>query len=93
MKATRRPRFAPAVQPAPCPATFVDPWRAICERCPLPDCVRQEGEYGTMIQKNWTKNAHARLSVCAIYKAQRAGLTPEQALANGAGLLPAWGVG
>lgn len=84
MTGTRHPRFGPAHTRRPVPALHIypDPWRPLCERCPLPDCVRQEGEYGTQSGINGSGNALDRLAACPIFVAQRRGLTPAEALAD-----------
>lgn len=52
-----------------------DPWRALCEFCPLPDCVRYEGEFQPLHPS--TSKRHAG---CLITEAELAGQTPEEAL-------------
>ncbi len=73
---------------------FLDPWRhAVCDRCPLPDCVRPEGAMyvGDRPGAVWGRAIRA----CPIYQAQQRGWGPEEAAERGAelGLLPKgeWG--
>lgn len=84
MRAVRRPSYAAGELKTAPQHTFVDPWRAVCERCPLFDCIRQEGEYGSITGRTWTPAAARRLAVCPVFVAQREGLTPGQVLAAGA---------
>jgi hypothetical protein len=57
--------------------SFVDPWLAVCDRCPLPDCVRHEGEIC-----NDNTFVAERLKPCPVYRAYRRGWTPAEALAR-----------
>lgn len=58
-----------------------DPWLPVCERCPLPDCVRHEGELGNFSQLTWFKyNTMVRLAVCPITIALQRGWRIDEAL-------------
>jgi hypothetical protein len=64
---------------------FLDPWRhAVCDRCPLPDCVRPEGAIfaGNRPGGSWGKGIYA----CPIYQAQERCWGPAEAAARGGGV-------
>jgi hypothetical protein len=58
-----------------------DPWLPVCERCPLPDCVRHEGELGNFSRMNpWFKhNTLVRLGSCPITQALGRGWSAAEA--------------
>jgi len=62
---------------------FSDPWLAVCDRCPLEDCVRMEGE----LQPRGTYNRDS-LTECPIYIADSRGWDAAQALRHH----QAWGL-
>ena len=51
---------------------YVDPWLAVCERCPLDDCVVPEG--GHFANQNYYQ--------CPVWQAKRRGLEAADCLAN-----------
>jgi len=60
--------------------TYVDPWLAVCDRCPLPDCIRLEGDLQT-------SSTGSKYPSCPVWVAQSVhGWTAKQALVN-AGIL------
>jgi len=57
---------------------YFDPWLLVCGLCPLPDCVRVEGEMQT-------KGAHFRnkkIGLCPVYKANVRGWDAYEAIEN-----------
>lgn len=61
---------------------FFDPWRhAVCDRCPLPDCVRPEGAIFAANPANGSCYKSAR--ACPIYQAQERGWGPDEAAERG----------
>jgi hypothetical protein len=71
-----------------------DPWLPVCERCPLADCVRKEGELGRIHRIDlWFKPyVVERIKPCPIMQAQQRGWQAAEALARAEELklLPAW---
>ncbi len=60
---------------------IIDPWGVVCERCPLPDCVRPEGGLSPAVIKDcWTKDKRAALERCPVQQAQTRRLTPLETL-------------
>lgn len=47
-------------------------WLALCEFCPLPDCIRSEGDIAPV--------ARHKITGCLIYEAAINGLEPEEAV-------------
>ena len=67
------------------PEPFLDPWRhAVCDRCPLPDCVRPEGAIFAMNSRNGS--CYKVIRACPIYQAQQRGWEPAEAAERGAEL-------
>ncbi len=64
---------------------FLDPWRdAVCDRCPLPDCVRPEG---AIFVNNSKSGSHCKaIRACPIYQAKQRGWGPDEAAERGAEL-------
>jgi hypothetical protein len=64
---------------------FLDPWRhAVCDRCPLPDCVRPEGAIFATNSKNGS--CYKVIRDCPIYQAEQRGWGPDEAAERGAEL-------
>ena len=58
---------------------YVNEWNVLCERCPLPDCVRKEGD-----MQGVNGQPDIDYAGCPIYIAHnKNGWTVDQALANG----------
>jgi len=56
----------------------IDPWLSVCNFCPLPDCVRSEGE----IQTRRVYFKKKRIQACPIYIADKRGWDACQAIEN-----------
>lgn len=54
---------------------FTDEWLPVCEFCPLPDCVRAEGQFRP-------NHRDYRFRGCLIAEADRRGLKPGEVLEN-----------
>ena len=64
---------------------FLDPWRdAVCDRCPLPDCVRPEGAIFAGCQPGGSYGK--AIQPCPIYQAEERGWGPDEAAERGAEL-------
>lgn len=55
-----------------------DPWQALCHRCALEDCIRNEGDFQAVPPR-----AGCEYPGCAVWEAAVRGMTPAEALARG----------
>ena len=62
---------------------FLDPWRdAVCDRCPLADCVRPEG--ACFVGPAHIYNSYRRqIELCPVYQAELRGWLAEEAAGRG----------
>lgn len=62
--------------PSGYPTKFIDPWLEVCECCPLPDCIRLEGDLSPY------SNGSRRYPGCAIWEGKERGWEPQEVLEN-----------
>lgn len=57
---------------------YVDPWLLVCGLCPLPDCVRIEGE----MQTRGASFRSKQIDQCPVYRASERGWNAYEAIEN-----------